>query len=671
MDFLHLHKLGHKCEKKKKRFFLFSESFLHVLNLAFYFLIILLVSGLVLIFIGGAKFLPAAVNVYSKTMSGKEKIENVKNLFDGSENYSMKIFSEAEFNLSSAKGNFQEAGESLENLKLLKKIPGIKNQYVALDNLLGAAVETTSCLEEIVKWLNGQDLDFDKIDKKKILGSLSDSDSFWQERKKQIRIAQDLLTQISEQRALDPIQKAAQNFEKKLTLLKKGVEEVEVLSQILPLVLGLDQEKIYLFLLQNNTELRPSGGFLGTYGILKIKDGEILSFKTDNIYNLDKNLEGILEIEPPWPLKKYNKINYWFTRDANWSPDFPTSARKVEWFYKTNPAASVVEFDGIIAIDSSFVTDLFDFTGSIKINNIKFTKENFVDLLQWQVGQAFRWQGVPEEERKKIIQDIFEKMQEKIFGLSINQWPDLYKVINKNLEEKHILLYFHDSDLKNYILAKNWGGQIQESRGDYLMVVDANLGSLKSDPKVKRSKNYDLRFKNGEGRAKLTITYDHQGEFDWKTTRYRTYVRIYTPEGSELISCHSEAETDSKQSKGKAGAIGFREIPEKLDVEITQEFGKTVFGTFISIEPGEKKKLVLEYKLPEKIIQQIENDQYHLLVQKQPGTQAHGLSLDLKFPYPLKSAFPAEKREEWGDARYRLETDLKVDRQIDLQMHAN
>jgi hypothetical protein len=298
----------------------------------------------------------------------------------------------------------------------------------------------------------------------------------------------------------------------------------------------------------------------------------------------------------------------------------------------------------------------------VKIKNIEFTKENFVDLLEWQVEQAFWRLGIPKEERKAIIQDLSEEMRKRIFSLSLNQLPALYKIVNRNLEEKHILLYFHNEDLERYILEKNWGGEVRTGFGDYLMIVDANMASLKTDPVVKRSINYDLKFKNQKLWGKLTITYDHQGKFTWKTTRYRTYLRVYLPEGSVLRG--SVILNEAKRGEGSRG------ISEDISkqIETTQELGKTVFGTFISIEPGEKKSLIFEYNLPEKIIRQIENNQYYLLAQKQPGTKAHRLNLNLEFPYPLKSASPAERREEWGDSRYRLETDLRVDREFKINL---
>ena len=49
--------------------------------------------------------------------------------------------------------------------------------------------------------------------------------------------------------------------------------------KIIPEVAGFNGEKTYLFLFQNNLELRPSGGYIGNFGIIKIENGNPISFE--------------------------------------------------------------------------------------------------------------------------------------------------------------------------------------------------------------------------------------------------------------------------------------------------------------------------------------------------------------------------------------------------------
>ena len=62
---------------------------------------------------------------------------------------------------------------------------------------------------------------------------------------------------------------------------------VEGLS-ILPGMVGADgNEKKYLVLLQNEMELRATGGFIGSYGIMTFKNGKLLEFDIKDVYAAD------------------------------------------------------------------------------------------------------------------------------------------------------------------------------------------------------------------------------------------------------------------------------------------------------------------------------------------------------------------------------------------------
>ena len=104
---------------------------------------------------------------------------------------------------------------------------------------------------------------------------------------------------------------------------RKGIE-------IFPWLIGQDQKRTYLVLLQNNNELRPTGGFIGSFAFLTFDKGKFVDFEVQDVYWADGQLKG--HVEPPSELKKYLGEANWYLRDSNWDPDFPTSAVKAQWF---------------------------------------------------------------------------------------------------------------------------------------------------------------------------------------------------------------------------------------------------------------------------------------------------------------------------------------------------
>ena len=101
-------------------------------------------------------------------------------------------------------------------------------------------------------------------------------------------------------------------------------------------------------------------------------------------------------------------------------------------------------------------------------------------------------------------------------------------------------------------------------------------------------------------------------------------------------------------------------------IDIGNEFDKTYFGAFISVEPGEIKTLSFEYILPQKISKSIAVDLYTLFVQRQPGAEIDSLTLDLDFDKNIKYARPEEEKKKWGDGDYNVETDLNTDKSFEV-----
>lgn len=395
-------------------------------------------------------------------------------------------------------------------------------------------------------------------------------------------------------------------------------ERVEPLVSLLPAMMGFEGERTHLLLFQNDTELRPTGGFIGNYGILRMRNGMILDFKIDDTYNLDRAANVATRpnapIPPaPFPLPEHLAQPLWFLRDVNWSPDFPETAARAINFYRDEGGTAVP--NSVIALTTKPLIDVLRIFGPVVADGQQFTADNVVDVLQSAVELNYTARGLTDATRKTIVNSLGQALTKKIQTLSLWQWRDVLSVFEKNLEQKHILLYDTNTDVEREMIARNWAGELKQIDSDYLMVVDANLASLKTDPAVDRSIRYELTpDANGALIADLTIRYAHRGSFTWKTTRLRNYVRVYVPSGARLIRAD--------------GAMVREKNPKIGTVVQTTEHGKTVFGAFIAVEPGETKELHLQYALPDRVVHVRTNERrYDLYVQRQPGAAAHALTI--------------------------------------------
>ena len=557
--------------------------------------------------------------IYNHGLSGRD------NFYEAQEYLLNQDFSTARESLDSAVQSFNAANQEYNDLAWMENIPILGRQLDAMGKILLAGISTgdslisiVSLADEIITPLQ-QDEEISlstlsESETESLLKNIYESKPSLEQAKVQIDEAVSYIDSISSKGLIGQIKEVVQPLQEQIPMLQQSIDMAISASQILPSVGGYPDEKTFLFLLENNTELRPTGGFIGTYGILKVKNGDIKSFETDNVYNLDEPAKEFLFEEPPWPLTRYNAVYNWYLRDSNWSPDFPTAAEKAEYFYLAERGPEK-DLDGVIAVTPTFIQSLLNLTGPITVSGLEFNSDNLVDTLQFQVDKGFLSQGLEESERKEIIGVLSKQLLDGILELPRSKWPDFWEIFIQDIKEKQILIYSKDEYVQNYIEKENWGGKIYPSTGDYLAVIDANLASLKTDPYVKRTIDYQVNRDGNNFIADLKITYKNEAKITWKTTRYRTYTRVYVPAGANLLS--------------SSGAMVDCKLSEVGDVAKEEDLGKSVFGAFICIEPGEEKSLEFKYVLPEIISQNFNDDKYMVMIQKQAGTQNHDLNINI------------------------------------------
>jgi hypothetical protein len=353
-----------------------------------------------------------------------------------------------------------------------------------------------------------------------------------------------------------------------------------------------NQEKTFLILFQNNMELRPGGGYIGSFGILKVKNGKITKMETHDTSNFDERIPD--GITPPYPIKETLKVLSWKLRDSNFSPDFLVNAQKAEEFYKIGKGEET--FDGIFAVNANVLTSFLKVTGPIEIPGFpgKYSSENALVDLEYQVEKAFYGQNINVRQRKEILGLFGKEIIKKVFSLGLMEKAKLAEIILQDLKSKDIQLYFRDTQLQKEIAGIGWSGTVdQEWQKDYLMIADANLGAFKSDRVIKRSMEYFVDFSKETPEAVLKITYDHTAkEKDWMTKDYLTFLRVYAPEGSWLT--------------------------DKMNVDnpvFGKELGKQYFGFLVKVPLGQTKTIELTYKISDKI----DAENYQLKIQKQSG----------------------------------------------------
>lgn len=595
-----------------------------------YILVIILIFFTTIFIYLGMNFFTLK-NIYNKTMAGKSNLEK------SVENAKKQNFRQAEFFSTNAKDDFDSSIKELEKMKssvLAKYIPALETQINNAEYLLTTAeflsravmgganfgLELESILSSDKKLSYSK---FTKEEKRLILQRIFESSPDLNGIKANLDIAIINLDQFRPTGVFWPIKGKIEDIKAQLNDGRYLLGQAIPITQILPQIAGYPGKMKYLIVLQNSDELRPTGGFIGTYGILELEYGDIVKLETHDIYHLDMPVKDKINITPPAPLKKYLNVDKWYMRDANWSPDWPTAANKIEWFYKTEsgltkePGIEKVEkFDGVIAITPQLIMDILSLTGPITVNGEEYNQNNFQDLLQYKVERGYEQLGISKWQRKEVVGDIVKQLKIRLLDMPSSNWRDILNIFNDNIDKKNILVYLNDIQLEQIIKERGWAGEMKNTASDYLMVVDANMAAAKTDAVISRVMEYKIEQDKKGLVAKLNIYYSHHGGVDWKTTRYRSYTRIYVPQGSKLI-----------KSRGLE------------NITAGNELAKAYFGGFFTVEPGDISNVYVEYRLPDRLAK-MSQENYSLFVQKQPGNNVGELKVDFNFANPVKSYSP-------------------------------
>jgi hypothetical protein len=428
----------------------------------------------------------------------------------------------------------------------------------------------------------------------------------------------------------------------KIEQLKELIAQGYDLAEVLPDLLGHDRPKTYLVLFQNNTELRPTGGFIGSFALLTIYQGKVSDLFFDNVYNLDGQLElrGLTQAAP-CPLCRLSPN--WAMRDANWFIDFPTSARKVAEFYSEIGSE---ELDGVIAIDPVFVKDFLQLTGPVYLSkwNETITAENLVELLQYKVDIEYK----DSEDPKLIMVDLTKAVMDRLLRIERSEWKRSMDLIKSNLDRKHILVYPFDAPSVRFMAQMKWDGGIDQVDRDYLTVNNANISANKASQFLQQK--YDLTTQiqiDGSVENTLHIDYQNTSTWDWPGDEITNYQRVCVPLGSELVDARP-GESDQGGKKGITAVI--------------EESGKTCFADEVSILPNQSVSVTYVYRLPFNIASNA-GQAYSFLVQKQPGTDGISLKRTVLFDAVQWEALQGSANLELVDkgtieGTWNLDTDI-------------
>ncbi|MFA5136216.1 MAG: DUF4012 domain-containing protein [Patescibacteria group bacterium] len=392
-------------------------------------------------------------------------------------------------------------------------------------------------------------------------------------------------------------------------LLGKTKKIVPFFSELI----AYKNEKKYLLLFANNMELRPGGGFIGSYGVVSMKDLTFEDLSIYDVYDADGQLTA--HIPPPPAIRDYLSQPHWFLRDSAFSPDFYENYYQAKYFLAKEKQFS--EFDGGILITTSAIKNILKAYGDLYLPdfNEKVNSDNFYIKTQLYAEKEF----FPGSTQKKSFLSAVTR-QILINMDTVSQREILLQII-KSAEEKQIAFYLEEENLQKIIDSFYWSGriiepfcpsQVENCYTDFLFPYDANLGVNKANFFVNRKMDVKIHIdEEGFVHTYLNIHFRNESLQDiFPGGVYRNYLQILVPRNSLIkqITVADKPVTNYDQEIGQFKRVGFFfEIPIQSQKNITIEYK--------SLKAFDRGRSI-----------------YQLLFQKQTGSINNDLNLEITLP---------------------------------------
>lgn len=364
----------------------------------------------------------------------------------------------------------------------------------------------------------------------------------------------------------------------------------------------------HLIIFQNNAELRPTGGFIGSYMTFETKYFIPKNLKIEtNIYKKDNEYTYKKQI-PYGDDEVLNALseNKAQLRDSNWWVDFSLSAEKIIFYFKEQ---NDYEPDTVTAINSELFVNLLKIIGSINMPkyNIVLDADNFNEATQNHIENEY-YQNQDNQvihEPKSILSEIFPIVFARI--KETKYWPNLYDLIFTSFKEKNILLYSKNTNIQEKIIKQNIGGTLLNNNTNYLYINHANVGSNKSSRYIYEDIYYNLNSNI------LTLSIDRDYE-DFGKASYENdpmnninFTRIYLPKGSIVINAKKD------------------DVDIFNELENQEEYGLSVIRVWTKVEKNNKHNFSFTIQLPEIYLHNSEK----LIIQKQSGVINQRIKIDI------------------------------------------
>lgn len=401
-----------------------------------------------------------------------------------------------------------------------------------------------------------------------------------------------------------------------INLLKSQITTALPLLNLVERISTIQGLQRYLVVVQDQNELRPTGGFITTYGVLTLNQGKIIDFQVDSSLSLDRLIEG--KIEPPNIVKQLLGQQNWSFHDSNLDADFKISAKQMSWFYQRFKNVSI---DGVIGVNTNFLRFVLEQTGSVTLaDNQEVTKDNLPALTSNPTASR----GLD------VLTALTQTLGRKLLLGEIS-FSHFSRALLKAVSRHEIMVWFasppqeslaETGDISGEVIPQTCHPQLTalNCHADTIYLNESNMSVNKLNYYLKRTQNLIVEI-TPSGQINYVLNYDYSYPVPAPNTiagPYKAYYQLYLPSGAQNTTIALDAQTLD---------------PKTLVQNNLSSLIKTEFSASLSI--NQPHHLEIRFSSPNTLDLKKQFVPYALAILKQPGTLNDSLTVKVRYPSNL------------------------------------
>ena len=337
-------------------------------------------------------------------------------------------------------------------------------------------------------------------------------------------------------RLIGPLDGARRDLAERLPVAHQKALEAEQATSALLSFVGGNGPRRYLVLAQNPDEVRPTGGFIGSYGVLEADGAKV---RLDRFEGIETWIHAHPDVVVPpdeeaAPFRyAENPASQQGLGNVNASIDFPADAELAQrlWAQAGEPPV-----DGVLMITPDLLVRVLRALGPVQVPEYgeTITAANLLERLDFHTHEEAPAAGTG---RKEFLAALSQPVLKAMLHAPSDRWVDLGEQLVDAGDAREMMAWSSDANVEDVLAQRAWDGTLPEVTGDFFANGDFEYVA-KNGRALQRTFDHVVTVHpDGSGTVETTITLanplaaSETGKLNIGATIYSV---LYGPPGATL-----------------------------------------------------------------------------------------------------------------------------------------